>query len=112
MKKHFAIAILVAANWLLAADVSGKWMLAEGGSIEYRWTLPAKNACEISFRDLHQAGKTRLVVSTRYYPHKAQRTSTNQQEDSITVDGETAGKVRIFGCEGVASVVIQQAHRN
>jgi hypothetical protein len=112
MKKHFAIAILVAANWLLAADASGKWVLAEGGSIEYRWTLPAKNACEISFRDLHKAGKTRLVVRTSYYPHKAQKTSTNQQEDRLTVDVETEGKVRIFGCEGVASVEIQQAHRD
>lgn len=113
MKKRFAGAVLAATSLLLGGEeATGKWKTIEHIDIQYRWTLPANNSCEVSFRDMRKSAKTVLRVTTRYRPHKAQKAGIEDRKEEVTFGNEMDGVIHIFGCQDVVSIEIDDVRRN
>jgi hypothetical protein len=79
--------------------------------IEFQWTRPAKNSCEIFFRDLQLKSRTTLNVAIQYLPHKSAKQNVARDSAQLVLGTPGAESKHLLGCEEIAGVMVSDITR-
>jgi hypothetical protein len=74
------------------------------GGIEFQWSRPANNSCEVSFRDLRLRKKTSLIAVIQYLPHRSAKETVETDTAKIVIGGSGLAREHISDCEEIVTV--------
>ncbi len=108
-----AVLYFVLVTGVFAQEKSA-WKSAskEDKGIEYQWTQPANNSCEVSFRDSEVKSVTTLTASIQYLPHKAARQAVETVTAEVVIRLGSGGSKHIASCERVTGVSVAGVDRH
>lgn len=95
------------------AEMPSEWKLVSKGDrgIERRWFRPARNSCEVDFRDLQRRDKTSLLATIGYLPHKAVKQSSETETVQLDIGVSGLATEHIVECEEVLAVSVSKVNR-
>jgi hypothetical protein len=105
--------VLVSLSSYGASDNGTKWkdVSTSRPGIQFKWSRPARNSCEVTFRDLQLVHETTLSATITYHSHRTAKDMGAEDVAALTIGAAGSVTEHISNCAAVADVAIQNITR-